>query len=171
MALLAGCSESESDYGFRIESVALQPAHQRIEASFTQALKLSEEAREALDHGVALTVRVEMELRDAITLTLLADDIRRFEIRYLPLSQHYELSTPGDGTVRNYPRLRHVLNALSRVEFELATGALAPGSYEFRSRVRLENGRLPAPMRLPALFSAQWQHDSEWSTWPFEIRV
>ena len=28
---------------------------------------------------------------------------------------------------------------------------------------------LPAPMRLPALLSAGWQHQSEWSAWPFEI--
>ena len=40
---------------------------------------------------------------------------------------------------------------------------------KLRTRLRLDESRLPAPMRLPTWFSAQWQHDSEWSTWPFEI--
>jgi hypothetical protein len=167
--VLAGCSPDGLDYGFSIESVTLTPAYQRVDASFRQTLTLSEEAREALDHGVALTVKMEMELRDSTTLALLADDSRRFEIRYLPLSQLYSLSAPGGVDARNFPRLRHVLNALSAVDLSLSTGALAPGNYEFRTRLRLENARLPAPMRLPALFSSQWQHDSEWSTWPFEI--
>ena len=168
---LTGCERTQVDYGFKIDSVTLQPAYQKILASFSQELKLSRDAVEALHNGVPLTVRLEMELRDSTTLTLLADDIRRFEIRYLPLSQNYELRAPGDGSAQNFPRLRHVLSELSSVNITLGTGALAPGRYEFRTRIRLENGRLPAPMRLPALFSAQWRHDSEWSTWPFDISV
>jgi hypothetical protein len=31
------------------------------------------------------------------------------------------------------------------------------------------SSQTPAFSRLPTWFSAQWQHDSEWSTWPFEI--
>jgi hypothetical protein len=168
---LTGCGRTQLDYGFRIDTVTLQPGYQKILASFSQQLKLSRDAMEALENGVPLTVRMEMELRDSTTLTLLADDIRRFEIRYLPLSQRYELTAPGDGGTRSFPRLRHVLSALSSVNLTLGTGALAPGNYEFRTRIRLENGRLPAPMRLPALLSDQWQHDSEWSTWPFDISV
>ncbi len=40
------------------------------------------------------------------------------------------------------------------------------GAYELRTRVILDESRLPTPMQLPALFSSQWQHNSEWSTWP-----
>jgi hypothetical protein len=169
--LLGACGPAIGEYGFSARSVTVQPGYQMVLASLRQDLTLSRAATEALENGVALTLRVEMELRDSRTLTLLADDFQRFEIRYLPLSEHYELRGPGAGDSRTYPRLRHVLGALSSLRLNLDTGALAPGEYEFRVRTRIENARLPAPMRLPALFSARWRHDSEWSTWPFRIGV
>lgn len=168
---LGGCTEPTGAYGFRIDAVQLRPGYQQIGAAFNQQLRLSGEAVQALQNGVPLTVRLDMELRDSDTLTRLADDSHRFEIRYLPLSQHYQLTGPVAERVRTFPRLRHVLAALSSVELTLGTGALAPGRYELRTRTSLENSRLPAPMRLPALFSKQWRHDTEWSTWPFEISV
>ncbi len=169
VALLCACAQPSGDYGFRVQEVLLSPGYQKIVVRYRQDLKLSQDAVEALEHGVALTVQLQMELRDANTLTLLADDSRRFVIRYRPLSQHYELSGPGEGEPHTFPRLRHVLKELANVDLDLRTGPLAPGSYEIRARTRLDNTRLPAPMRLPARFSKQWQHDSEWSTWPFEI--
>jgi hypothetical protein len=169
--LLGSCGPAPTEYGFIARSVTVQPGYQRVLASLRQELTLSGAAAEALENGVPLTLRIEMELRDSLTLTLLADDFQRFEIRYLPLSEHYELRGPGTDDARTYPRLRHVIAALSSLQLNLGTGALAPGEYEFRVRTRLENARLPAPMRLPALFSARWRHDSEWSTWPFTIGV
>jgi len=167
--LLAGCVQSSGDYGFRILDVQIRPAYQRLSTRYTQELTLSGEAVEALEHGVPLTVQLDMELRDSQTLTLLADQTRRFEIRYLPLTQTYRLSGLDDGSQQDFPRLRHALGDLSRLDLDFSTGPLAPGLYEFRVRTRIDERRLPAPMRLPARFSAQWQHDSEWTTWPFEI--
>lgn len=171
LLLLAACVPADEGYGFRINQVRLTPGYQVLVAEYEQSLVLSREAIEALEHGVPLTLRVEMELRDAHTLTLLSDSFLRYEIRYMPLLQQYRLGSPDGGTPRTFPRLRHVLAALSELKLDLKTSPLAPGEYEFRARTRLENARLPAPMRLPTRFSAQWQHDSEWSTWPFEISV
>ncbi len=169
VVLLCACVQTEGDYGFRIQAVLVSPGYQKIAARYRQDLRLSSDAVEALEHGVPLTMQLQLELRDANTLMLLADENLRFVIRYLPLIQHYELAGPGDGDIRTFVRLRHALKELANVELDFRTGPLAPGSYEFRARTRLENTRLPAPMRLPALFSDQWQHDSEWSTWPFDI--
>ena len=167
--LLSACTEPDSGYGFDIEKVELSPGYQHIAAIYRQSLSLSRDARDALEHGVPLVVRVQMELRDSMTLTLLSDDIQRYEIRFLPMSEHYELVNLADNSSLSFPRLRHVMNNLSRLSVDLSTGPLVPGKYEFRARTSIENARLPAPMHLPALFSSQWQHDSEWSTWPFEI--
>lgn len=166
---LVACQSPTGDFGFEIESVGVQPGHQVILADFRQRLQLSREAADALEHGVPLTITIDLELRDARTLTLLAGQERHFTIRFLPLSQHFELTGPGLERPHTFPRLRHALADLAQLRLRLETGALAPGLYEFRTRVRLDNGRLPAPMRLPALMSAQWHHDSEWSTWPFSI--
>jgi hypothetical protein len=169
--LVSACTQADGDYGFRIQQVHIQPAYQGLATRYEQELSLSGEAEEALEHGVPLTVQIDMELRDSLTLTLLTDHSQRFEIRYLPLSQHYRLTGLDDGSERTFPRLRHALGALGRLELDFSTGPLAPGAYEFRVRTRIDNSRLPAPMQLPARFSSQWQHDSEWSTWPFEINA
>ncbi|MFT5139647.1 MAG: hypothetical protein ACI9H8_001116 [Lysobacterales bacterium] len=169
--LLGACQPAGNDYGFKVRNVQLHPGYMRILAQYDQNLSLSREAVEALEHGVPLTILLELELRDSRNLNLLVDESRVFEIRFLPLNEVYQLSGPGQNSIRSFPRLRHVLTELANSNVDFQTGPLAPGNYEFRSRIRLNNARLPAPMRLPALFSAEWKHDSEWSTWPFEINV
>jgi hypothetical protein len=62
-----------------------------------------------------------------------------------------------------------LLAVIDELNVQLSTGPLPMGSYELRTRIRLDESRLPTPMQLPAWFSRQWQHDSEWSVWPFEI--
>lgn len=170
-SFLNGCVPASDDYGFRISDVRIAPGHQKITASVQQDLSLSREANTALENGVTLTLMLEMELRDAVNLTLLADDVRQFEIRYLPLREVFQLTNNQSKEVKDYPRLRHVMNELASLRINFTTGPLAPGSYEYRARITLDNASLPAPMHLPALFSADWKHNSEWSTWPFEINA
>ena len=126
---------------------------------------------EALEHGVPLLIGFAMELRAADTLALLADQYAEYEIRYLPLSQHYQLNEVGSDDVTTYPRLRHVLAELSRRTFNIETGPLFIGEYTLRGRVVLDQTGLPAPMQLPAALSGQWRHDTEWNQWQFRINA
>ena len=147
-ALLSGCGQPSGEHGFYLRSVDVRPGYQLVRARLQQDLKLSREATEAIEHGVPVTLTVELELRDARDLS----------------------GRLGDET-ENYPRLRHALAALSGLDLEFSTGPLAPGPYELRARITLDNRYLPAPMRLPALLSEGWRHRSEWTTWPFDIGV
>jgi hypothetical protein len=167
--LLGACSQPSGDSGFRIQSLEIFPGYQNIRAQLNQHLALSRDAVEAIEHGVPLTMTLDLELRDSHDLSLLASEVRHYVIQYLPLSEHFTLTREDNGEVSNFPRLRHALAALSRLDLVMKTGALAPGEYEIRARMRLDNERLPAPMRLPALLASGWQHQSEWSTWPFVI--
>ena len=65
----------------------------------------------------------------------------------------------------------HSVAAIDNLDVHLTTGPLPSGNYELRTRIKLEEGLLPAPMQLPAMFSSQWRHDSEWSVWPFKVSV
>ena len=135
-----------------------------------QDASLSYEARRALLNGVPLIINVDTEVRDARSLTLLVDEVRRLEVRYLPLSKRFQLSTPGEeGASKNFPRLRHVLAELDELDLVMGTGPLAPGDYEFRVRVRLDRSSLPMPLQLPAALNRAWRHDSGWSQWPFKV--
>jgi len=169
---LAGCGpRQELDYAFSIQHVTVTPAYQSLDIHLEQDLELSAQAREALEHGVTLTIRLDFELRDDNHLIAARRDTRRFLLRYLPLSERYQYAQEETGAQEAFSRLRHMMAALDDLSIHLATGPLPPGSYELRTRISLDESRLPTPMQLPAWFSAQWRHDSEWSTWPFKVNV
>jgi hypothetical protein len=169
---LAGCGHGQApDYTFAINQVSVRPAYQSLDIRLQQQLELSQDARAALEHGVKLTIRLDMELRNDKKMIVTHREIRRFQLSYLPLSQRYQLSEEESGELKTFSRLRHMLATMNDSSIQLPTGPLPSGSYEIRARIILDESRLPTPMQLPAWFSPQWRHDSEWSVWPFEINA
>lgn len=169
--LTVACRGDPVEFGFHIDQVIVRPAPQAVQVRLDQDLRLSWESRNAMLHGVPLVLSLALEVRGPSSREQRASREQRFEIRYLPLSQRYELTEAGTGQVRTFPRLRHVINALARLNTRLDTGPLAPGDYELRARMKLEQGSLPMPMQLPVLISGKWRHDSDWSSWPFKINA
>ena len=167
---LAGCGQQDNvDYGFRIKDVSISRSYQSLSVRVQQELELSQQAREALEHGVTLSISLDLELRNDKNMIVVRRDSKRFSLRYMPLSERYQVSEEETGELRAYSRLRHLLAAFNYLNVQLATGPLPTGNYELRTRILLDEGRLPGPMQLPAWLSSQWQHDSEWSVWPFKV--
>ncbi|MGD2128495.1 MAG: DUF4390 domain-containing protein [Lysobacterales bacterium] len=165
----SACTAPAEETRFRIEGIDAQWSSGRLNVTCRQRLALSDEAREALVHGVPLTLDVEFILREAGTQSRVAKFNREYEIRYLPLSEHFQVTDIEGQGVRTYPRLRHALAWLSRLQLSFETGILPGGDYELLARSRLDMLQMPPPMRLPALLSSQWRHDSSWTAWPLEI--
>ena len=168
---LSGCGEKPQDYGFAIDHVSVVRGYQSLAVRMQPQLRLSSEALSALQHGVTLIVRLDLELRNDNNMIVVRRETKRFQVRYLPLSERYQLKNPDDAKLVTYSRLRHVFAAIGDAEINLATGPLPLGNYELRTRIQLDENLLPAPMQLPAMFSSQWRHDSEWSVWPFKVSV
>ena len=170
--LLASCGQQDVlDYGFTIQKVSIDQAYQSLNIHVQQELQLSQPAREALEHGVTLIIMLELELHSDNNMMIVKKEERHFQLRYLPLSERYQLSEEGSDELRTFSRLRHLLASIDDLNAQMTTGPLLPGNYELRTRIHLDESRLPTPMQLPAWFSPHWQHDSEWSVWPFEINV
>jgi len=169
--LLTACKPQVLDYGFVIKNVSVVRGYQSLSVGLQQDLALSEQALQALHHGVTLTIRLELELRNDNNMIVVRRETKRFHIRYLPLSEHYQLTEGDSEKLQTFSRLRHVLAELDKLNVQLPTGPLPSGNYELRTRSSLDESLLPAPMQLPALFSPQWRHDSEWSVWPFKVSV
>ena len=167
--LLAACGEHPDQGGFEVRDADVRWATGRMMVRLEQDLQLGVEAREALRHGVPLTLGVELVLRDARSQTRLVRERSLYEIRYLPLSEHYQLSRGDTREVHTFPRLRHALAELGNLDMAFETGALPGGEYELLARSYLDKRRMPPPMRLPVLFSPRWSHESAWTTWPLEI--
>ena len=170
VAVLAACDEQEQSGRFEVDRVEAHWANGIMDVAFEQRLRLSEEARDALEHGVPLTIGVELVLRDALTQTRVRENESHYEIRYLPLSEHYRLTGPDGEAMQTYPRLRHALADLGSLALSFETGALPSGEYELLARSFLDKRKIPPPMRLPVLFSSRWDHESDWTSWPFEIQ-
>lgn len=169
--LLSACGQSVPGQGFEIRSVSARGSSQGVTVNISQTLRLSEEARTALEQGVPLVIRVDMDLVAVNQSGSVKEHSTLWELSYLPLSEHYQLSRLGENNIQTFPRLRHALADLGRVriDLDLPTGqALVP--YVLSVRLKLDQRRLPAPMRLPAFFSAEWRLDSGWSKWPVDIR-
>jgi len=169
--LSAGCSGQVDGMRFEMTQVESSWENGRFHVISEQRLSLSSEAMDALIHGVPLTVELELLLREKSQKNRVAGNTSSYEIRYLPLSDHYQLSMPGGRNVMTFPRLRHVLAELSTLDVSFETGSLPAGEYEIQARIRLDKQKMPPPMRLPALLSSEWRHDSEWTFWPLEIEA
>jgi hypothetical protein len=159
-----GCTPAEQDFGFTIARIEARPAREGVELTIRQDIKLSREARDALVHGVPLVIRVELYLHAPGKRSHAWHADRTFEIRYLPLSDHYQLAGDEGTARRTYPRLRHALADLAEVRLTLPAASISGGVGEVRARTYLEKRELPPPMRLPTWFSALWRHDSGWQS-------
>ncbi len=169
LALLAGCRQEAVGHGIRIMQIAIHQGYRALDVRLAEQLELSQKAREALRNGVTLTFKLELELHSGKNLIAIKRVGRLFQLRYLPLSQRYQLVSGVPPTLKTYSRLRYAVAQLDTLDVKFPSGPLPPGDYELRARIRLDQSRLPAPMQLPAWFSAQWRHDSGWSVWPFTV--
>lgn len=169
--LCAGCGPERADrYGLEL----LEPDaawHDRgLVIKTALSMELSRAARDALEHGVPLVITIQTRVsrvhgffarpRKSRSLSL--------ELRYLPLSRHYQLTMLDSGSKRSFPRLWMLLDALE-APLDLDTGMqradLSEGDWQAQVRAYLDIGKLPSPMQLPAWFSSQWRLSSEWTTW------
>ena len=165
LVLIAGCTRPTDDRHFQLGQVDTNWSNGQLIVTVHQKLMLSSEAREALVHGVPLTLQLELYIRPTGGRTPVIKNIYSYEIRYLPLISHYQLTQPGSVEIRTFPRLRHLLSALSTVKQSFNMGHLPEVSYELAARTYLDHKKMPPPMRLPMLFSAQWRHDTDWTRW------
>ncbi len=134
------------------------------------SLKFTPEVEEALRKGVIILLRANARIvHDQFIPRVVEDRSRRWRIQYLPLSRHYRLTDTQTKEQTNWPRLRHALAALRRIEIELPPVALDAGSYRLEVRIYLDRRKLPPPLRLPALVSSAWKLESDWYQWPFHI--
>ena len=135
-------------------------------------LNFSEKSREALDNGVSLTIRIDLEVlrrRPWLWDSKVSIVRANYELELHALSQQYVVRNLNLGTTHSYASLDLAASALGRVsDFPLVDAHLLddPKNYRWRIRARLDIEALPAPLRPLAYLSALWRHDSDWYEWP-----
>ncbi len=125
---------------------------------------------EALNHGVTIHIRLATRVGPRWKLLAVADQTRnhRFEIRYLPLIRHYELTDLKTGEQWSYPRLSMTLDALAEprwMDTRFTADQRAGRRWRMQARIDIDRTRLPSPMRLPVWFDRNWGLGESWHSW------
>tara|TARA_B110000438_G_scaffold48110_1_gene48428 strand:- start:442 stop:1029 length:588 start_codon:yes stop_codon:yes gene_type:complete len=134
-------------------------------------LFLSDEALNALNSGVPLTIELNVEIiRSRRFLPDAKEDELQFqyELEYRPLSQRYIVRDVKGATQDSYATLFSALNKLGKVQDLVLTqnSSLDPQSkYRFRLQALLSTKQYSAPLRMLFFWRNQWDLKSEWFEW------
>ena len=137
-------------------------------------LILSDDALDALNSGVPLTIELDFEVIRVRGLWLDAQDAGltfQYELEYRPLSQRYLVRNLNSGDTDSFSTLYSALNNLGRIQGlpVIDDAILDPGSrYRLRLRARLSTRQYPSALRLLFFWRSQWQLQSEWYEWTLE---
>ena len=165
---------AEEESGFSIQSLEtlMRDRVYLLNAHFQYSF--SQEAIEALEHGVPLLILVDIEIlspRWYWSDKTLADLEQGYLLLYHALSESYVVHNLNSGTQHNFVLLRQALSFLSQIkELPILDANLLDASKEYYLRVRthLDIESLPAPMRPLAYISSDWQLASDWYEWPLQ---
>ncbi|MBT8084839.1 MAG: DUF4390 domain-containing protein [Woeseia sp.] len=137
-------------------------------------LVLSDEALDALNNGVALTIELRLEVirvRRFMPDALDADLDVRYELEYRPLSQRYIVRNLNSGHQDSFATLYSALNSLGRIDaLPIVDDAILEPDARFRMRLKalLSTRQYPAPLRMLFFWRDQWQLQSEWFEWQLD---
>lgn len=136
--------------------------------------RLSSEAREALDSGVSLRIRVEVEIlarRRFWVDTEQAGLNQVYRLEYHALTERYIVTNLNSGDESTFGGLSAALNRIGNIErLPVIDRALLDPErgHDIRIRAVLDTEQLPGPLRLLAFWRRDWSLGSEWYRWPLE---
>ena len=168
LSIFSAASIAEEFVIRQAESVLLDDKYvinAKIEYNF------SEVALEALENGVPLLVDLHVQIRRKgawIWETDVTDFHHRRQLRYLPLSESYEVLDVGGEESRLFVSRSIALEALGEItELPLVEAdKLQTGqSYRVEIKSKLDIEALPVPLRPKAYMSSSWKLASEWNEW------
>lgn len=157
---------------FRLQQPQIRLDHGTYVMSGSVVFTFSQEALEALDNGVPLTIVTHIQVRRSDAWmwedSLLDLQLRR-AIRYRPLSKRYEVyQLPGTGG-REFVTREAAIRALGEIaDLRLVEQKnLDPErAYEVQMKVFLDIEELPLPLRPMAYLAPSWKLSSGWKKWP-----
>lgn len=136
------------------------------------AYRLSSEAMDALQAGVPLGIRLDIEIIHPRRWWFDNEDAslrQSYRLEYHALSERYIVHNVNSGDQASFGSLFAALEYLGRVErLPLIDAAVLDdeGAYDVRVRAVLDQEEFPGPLRLLAFWRRDWSIASEWYRWP-----
>lgn len=157
---------------FRIQPPQIRLENGTYVMSGSVSFAFTQEAMEALDNGVPLTITTHLQVRrsDAWMWEDSQLDLQlRRAIRYRPLSKRYEVYQLPGASGREFVTHEAAIRALGEIaDLRLVDQKnLDPErAYEVQMKVFLDIEELPLPLRPMAYLKPSWKLSSGWQKWP-----
>ncbi len=173
-SLMLGAGVAEAKKPFEILTASSRLADGVWFASAHVDYRLSEDALEALQNGVALTIQLQIEVTrvrrfwtDAQVASLQQD----YFLRYQPLSERYVVRNLNSGDQKSFATLFSALSDMGRiVDLPIIDASvLDDAKYEISMRAVLDQDTLPGPLRLIAFWGEGFRLVSDWYTWTLDV--
>ncbi|HEY5566388.1 MAG TPA: DUF4390 domain-containing protein [Gammaproteobacteria bacterium] len=168
----AGAFAQDDDPGhFEVRSGSVELAANVYFLSARLEYRLSTDARGALESGLPLTIRLEIELLNRRPMwmdTEVASLTQLYQLEYHALTERYIVRNVNSGDQDSFATLFAALNFLGRVDrLPIIDAALLDPerTYDIRIRALLDTEQLPGPLRLLAFWRRDWSLGSEWYRW------
>jgi len=136
--------------------------------------RLSADALDALEAGVALTLELQIEVnrqRRLLPDQNVAQLTQAYQLQYHALSDRYVVRNLNTGEQESFATLFAALNQLGRiVDLPLIDAALLDDGARYRARMRavLDTRAFPGPLRLLVFWADGWRIESDWYSWRLE---
>lgn len=169
--LLAGCGAlaQQTPGRLTVRSAHLSSAGDSALLELGLDCHLSGPMQDALDHGIPLTLRID--LAAGRWPRTRASATRQVELRYFPLSRRYQVRELDGEDVRSFATPGYLIAALGALHLPLpAAFASLPEATPLHVSVALDPAALPGALRLPALFEPAWRLVAADTTWPVAAR-
>jgi hypothetical protein len=133
--------------------------------------RLSTDARAALESGLPLMIRLEIELLHRRPFWVDTETARLeqlFEVEYHAVTERYIIRNLNSGEQASFATLFSALTVLGRIDKLplIDVSLLDPDNqYDVRIRTALDTEQLPGPLRLLAFWRRDWSLASEWFRW------
>jgi hypothetical protein len=170
--LAAGGASAQDDPGhFEVRSASVELAANVYYLNARIEYRLSTDARGALESGVPLAIRLEIELLNRRPMwmdTEAASLTQLYELEYHALTERYIVRNLNSGDQDSFATLFAALNFLGRIDRLpiLDVPLVDPErTYDIRIRALLDTEQLPGPLRLLAFWRRDWSLGSEWYRW------
>lgn len=169
--LIAGCSalaqQTPGALAMRNAAIVVNAGDASLELDLD--CRLSGPMQDALDHGIPITLRVDVQAgRWPQTL---ATATQRVELRYFPLSRRYQLRATHPDDVGSFATPAYLLAALGSLRLGLpSTFANLPVTTPMRVSAAIDPAALPGALRLPALFEPAWRLAAKDYVWTVATR-
>ncbi len=173
LAVLPAVS-AHADAPFSAPTVSVERADDVYALDALADLELTPPVREALEKGVDLHIRWQIDIERERGWWLdaeVASVVQHNRLSYHPLSRQYVVTNRNTGETRSFQRLDSALEAIGTlIDFPVVDTVLIdePGRHRGYVRIHLVQGELPLPLRTTAFFSADWDLASEWRQWRFD---